>query len=116
MDCGASVSVTPGCHPWTFETAKVRSPLTGLVHYRKENWLLLMEASTSHGPVNIKCHNELKGLFAKSAVGLVFVTAFPSRKEMNRYLAEIAWESLSPRAAPPSRLGTAGACTEATPA
>lgn len=57
------------------------------------NWLLLIEAVTSHGPVDGKRHHELTELFAGSSAGLVYVTAFPTRTIMARYLAEIAWES-----------------------
>ncbi|GAX36398.1 type II site-specific deoxyribonuclease [Nodularia sp. NIES-3585] len=64
-----------------------------VVHYEKQDWLVLIEAVTSHGPVNLKRHIELKQLFQSSLKGLVFVTAFPSRKEMTRYLAEISWET-----------------------
>jgi adenine-specific DNA-methyltransferase len=64
-----------------------------VVHYQTQGWLVLVEAVTSHGPVNLKRHNELKKLFQSSTEGLVFVTAFPSRKEMTRYLAEISWET-----------------------
>lgn len=64
-----------------------------VVHYEQQDWLVLIEAVTSHGPVNLKRHNELKRLFQSSRKGLVFVTAFPSRKEMTRYLAEISWET-----------------------
>lgn len=64
-----------------------------VVYYEQQDWLVLIEAVTSHGPVNLKRHNELKQLFESSRKGLVFVTAFPSRKEMTRYLAEIAWET-----------------------
>lgn len=64
-----------------------------IVHYEKQRWLVLIEAVTSHGPVNLKRHNELRQLFQSSSEGLVFVTAFPSRKEMTRYLAEISWET-----------------------
>ncbi len=64
-----------------------------VVHYKGQDWLVLVEAVTSHGPVNLKRHNELKRLFQSSSKGLVFVTAFPSRKEMTRYLAEISWET-----------------------
>ena len=64
-----------------------------VVHYTPQDWLVLIEAVTSHGPVNLKRHNELKQLFESSRKGLVFVTAFPSRKEMTRYLAEISWET-----------------------
>lgn len=64
-----------------------------VVHYTRQDWLVLIEAVTSHGPVNLKRRNELKQLFQSSNKGLVFVTAFPSRKEMTRYLAEISWET-----------------------
>ena len=64
-----------------------------VVHYERQDWLVLIEAVTSHGPVNLKRHNELKQFFEFSRKGLVFVTAFPSRKEMTRYLAEISWET-----------------------
>jgi adenine-specific DNA-methyltransferase len=64
-----------------------------VVHYERQDWLVLIEPVTSHGPVNLKRHNELKQLFEFSRKGLVFVTAFPSRKEMTRYLAEISWET-----------------------
>jgi hypothetical protein len=57
------------------------------------NWLLLIEAVTSHGPVNGKRHSELVSLFSGVKAGLVFVTAFPTRSLMPRYLSEIAWET-----------------------
>ena len=59
----------------------------------KRNWLLLVESVTSHGPVDGKRHDELTNLFTGSTVGLVYVTAFPSRSIMARYLPEIAWET-----------------------
>lgn len=58
-----------------------------------KNWLLLIESVTSHGPVDSKRHRELTNLFSKSSAPLVYVTAFPSRKVMGRYLSEIAWET-----------------------
>jgi adenine-specific DNA-methyltransferase len=64
-----------------------------LIYYKQQDWLVIIEAVTSHGPVNLKRHNELKQLFRSSNKGLVFVTAFPSRKGMTRYLAEISWET-----------------------
>jgi hypothetical protein len=64
-----------------------------LLYDRDRNWLLLIESVTSHGPVNAKRHSELVALFSTSTAGLVFVTAFPSRGLMTRYLAEIAWET-----------------------
>lgn len=64
-----------------------------VLHYKAKNWLLLVESVTSHGPVDGKRHDELKALFADSKAGLVFVTAFPNRSLMSRYLGEIAWET-----------------------
>lgn len=64
-----------------------------VLHYPARNWLLLVESVTSHGPVDGKRHDELARLFAGSSAGLVFVTAFPSRAVMSRYLGEIAWET-----------------------
>ncbi len=64
-----------------------------VIYHQQKDWLVLIEAVTSHGPVNLKRHNELKSLFGASRKGLVFVTAFPSRKDMARYLAEISWET-----------------------
>ena len=59
----------------------------------KRNWLILIESVTSHGPVDGKRHSELSSLFADSNAGLVYVTAFPNRSIMGRYLGEIAWET-----------------------
>ncbi len=64
-----------------------------VLHYTAKNWLLLVESVTSHGPVNGKRHSELAELFADSTAGLVYVTAFPSRTLMSRYLGDIAWET-----------------------
>jgi BsuBI/PstI restriction endonuclease domain/BsuBI/PstI restriction endonuclease HTH domain len=64
-----------------------------VLHYRARNWLLLVESVTSHGPVDGKRHAELAQLFAGSTAGLVYVTAFPNRAMMGRYLGTIAWET-----------------------
>lgn len=64
-----------------------------VVHYSKKNWLVLVEAVTTHGPVNPKRRNELGKLFRGSKAGLVYVTAFLDRKSMLRYLDEISWET-----------------------
>lgn len=64
-----------------------------VVYQTEKNWLVLIEAVTSHGPVNPKRLKELKQLFAEARAGLVFVTAFTNRKTMIRYLSEIAWET-----------------------
>lgn len=64
-----------------------------VLYYSAKNWLLLVEAVTSHGPVDGKRHAELARLFSGSQAGLVFVTAFPNRSLMGRYITEIAWET-----------------------
>ncbi|EMA6782347.1 restriction endonuclease [Escherichia coli] len=64
-----------------------------VLHFTEKNWLLLVESVTSHGPVDGKRYAELARLFAGSTAGLVYVTAFPNRSIMGRYLGEIAWET-----------------------
>ena len=64
-----------------------------VVHHTEKNWLVLIEAVTSHGPVNPKRRQELKALFSESTAGLVFVTAFFDRKAMLKYLNDISWET-----------------------
>ena len=64
-----------------------------VLYFRKENWLLLMEAVTSHGPVDAKRHAELAELFSESTASLVYVTAFPDRSTLSRYLGAISWET-----------------------
>jgi hypothetical protein len=64
-----------------------------VLHYPKRNWLILVESVTSHGPVDGKRHAELAKLFQDSQAGIVYVTAFPNRAVMGRYLSEIAWET-----------------------
>ncbi len=64
-----------------------------VVHHVEKNWLVLIEAVTSHGPVNPKRRQELKELFSGSKAGLVYVTAFLDRKAMMKYIDEISWET-----------------------
>ena len=64
-----------------------------VLHYREKQWLLLVEAVTSHGPVDGKRHAELTNLFSGAKAGLVYITAFPNRSVMARYLPEISWET-----------------------
>ena len=64
-----------------------------IVHYTAKNWLLLIEAVTSAGPVDGKRRKELKELFTGCKAGLVFVTAFANRRTMRSFVSHIAWES-----------------------
>nr|MBA2519748.1 adenine methyltransferase [Chloroflexia bacterium] len=64
-----------------------------IIHHTEKDWLVLVEAGTSHGPINPKRYQELKQLFGSSRAGLVFVTAFLTRRAMVEYLPEISWET-----------------------
>lgn len=64
-----------------------------VVYMPDQNWLVLMEAAASHGPVDAQRRADLAKLFGASTAGLVFVTCFPSRAEMRKYLTTIAWET-----------------------
>ncbi|WP_258320470.1 BsuBI/PstI family type II restriction endonuclease [Enterobacter hormaechei] len=64
-----------------------------VLYWQTRNWLLLIESVTSHGPVDGKRHGELAKLFASAKPGLVYVTAFPDRKVMAKYLMELSWET-----------------------
>jgi hypothetical protein len=64
-----------------------------IVHLPDRDWLVLMEAASSHGPVDGKRYRELHNLFASARPGCVLVSCFPSRAEMRKYLSVIAWET-----------------------
>jgi type II restriction enzyme len=67
-------------------------PMPDLVVYLPDkDWLVLMEAASSHGPVDSRRRAELAALFSNATPGLVYVSCFPDRKEMRKYLNEIAW-------------------------
>ncbi len=64
-----------------------------ILYLQSKNWLLLIESVTSHGPVDAKRHAELALLFKDNTAGIVYVTAFPDRPTMAKYLSEISWET-----------------------
>ncbi|MBJ6611327.1 MAG: hypothetical protein JG718_13270 [Candidatus Thiothrix moscowensis] len=65
-----------------------------VLYHSSKNWLVLVEAVTSTGPVDGIRHAELAGLFKSSTAGLVYVTAFPDRGEtMRKFLSVVAWET-----------------------
>ena len=64
-----------------------------VIYHVDKNWLVLIEAVTSHGPVNPKRKEDLESLFRGSKVSLIFITAFLDRKVMSVYLGEISWET-----------------------
>ena len=65
-----------------------------VIYYREKNWLILVEAVASGGPVDGIRHAELSDLFKASTAGLVYVTAFPDRGDvMRKFLSVVAWET-----------------------
>ncbi|WP_055427437.1 BsuBI/PstI family type II restriction endonuclease [Bifidobacterium aesculapii] len=56
-------------------------------------WLFLMEAASTHGPVDVTRKVELHELFADQWDKVVLVSCFPERKVMQRYLSQLAWET-----------------------
>jgi hypothetical protein len=59
----------------------------------ERNWLILVEAVTTHGPFSPKRRGELEALLRESACHRVYVTAFPSWKEFKQYMDDLAWET-----------------------
>jgi BsuBI/PstI restriction endonuclease domain/BsuBI/PstI restriction endonuclease HTH domain len=75
-------------------TVDQHGPMPDLVVYIADRyWLVLMEAASSHGPVDARRRSELAALFSEATPGLVYVSCFPDRREMRKYLHEIAWET-----------------------
>jgi len=59
----------------------------------KKNWLFLVEAVHSSGPISPIRLFELKRLAAKCTAEMVFVTAFLNRETFRKFAPEIAWET-----------------------
>lgn len=64
-----------------------------VLYDRKRNWLFLIEAVTSHGPVNPKRHAEIESMLKNCPAERVYVTAFLDRAAFRKYAADIAWET-----------------------
>jgi adenine-specific DNA-methyltransferase len=64
-----------------------------VVHDHERGWLILVEAVTSHGPVDPKRHEELAAVFGDCQAGLVYVTAVMDRRTLAERLSEISWET-----------------------
>ena len=64
-----------------------------VLYHREKNWLYLIEAVTSHGPVSPKRMHELEELLEKCDAGKIYVTAFPDFSEFKKWSKKIAWET-----------------------
>lgn len=57
------------------------------------NWLFLVEAVTSHGPVTPKRFEELEATLKDCTATRVYVSAFPEFRQFKRHADSIAWET-----------------------
>ena len=64
-----------------------------ILYDRKKNWLYLIEAVTSHGPVSPKRIIELEELFKNCKAAKIYVSAFPDFAEFKKHSTYIAWET-----------------------
>ncbi len=59
----------------------------------QKQWLFMIEAVTSHGPVSPKRHREIESFLGGCSAERVYVTAFLSISDFRKYAADIAWET-----------------------
>lgn len=64
-----------------------------VIHEKSKNWIYLIEAVTSHGPVSHKRLVELEEVLSSSTCGKIYVTAFPDLARFKKYASDIAWET-----------------------
>lgn len=57
------------------------------------NWVFLVEAVVSHGPVSGKRHIELEGVLRACAAGRIYVSAFSTFRDFKKYASQSAWET-----------------------
>lgn len=82
----------------TLERIDVTLPERGkdpdLIVWREDKgWLYLIEACSTHGPVDVTRKHELINLFGNCGHSLIYVSCFPNRKIMQGYLSDLAWET-----------------------
>ena len=75
-----------------------------ILHDAERNWLFLVEAVTSHGPMTRTRYRHLTDMLASCGAAPIFVSAFATRGEFRRWVAEIAWETEVWIAAEPEHL------------
>lgn len=79
---------------------KLNIPLTehdkmpDVVLYKEEdNWLYLIEAVTSHGPMTNTRVVQLEEMLENCMAGRIYVSAFPDKSEFKKHVSDIAWET-----------------------
>ncbi len=64
-----------------------------VVWMEDRQWLFLMEACSTHGPIDVMRKRELLDLFGSKRDRIVLVSCFPNRAIMRQYLEDLAWET-----------------------
>lgn len=64
-----------------------------IAHSAEKNWLFLIEAVHSSGPINEIRLLQLKKLTEKCTAAIIYVTAFLDRTTFRKFMADIAWET-----------------------
>jgi type II restriction enzyme len=64
-----------------------------IAYSKKNNWLYLIEAVYSSGPMDEIRVLELKKMLKNSKAELIFVTAFLTRADFRKWMLNIAWET-----------------------
>lgn len=64
-----------------------------IIYNKSKNWVYLIEAVTSHGPVSPKRIFELEALLKNCRAEKIYVTAFPDFSEFRKHSTNIAWET-----------------------
>ena len=64
-----------------------------ILYDEDRNWLFLIEAVTSHGPVSPKRVEELEATLDDCTAKRIYVTAFPDFRQFKRHVNNIAWET-----------------------
>lgn len=64
-----------------------------IVWMEDKGWLFLMEACSTHGPIDVIRKKDLGELFQGAKGHIVYVSCFPDRAVMRKYLTDLAWET-----------------------
>ncbi|MFV0554904.1 MAG: BsuBI/PstI family type II restriction endonuclease [Mangrovibacterium sp.] len=64
-----------------------------VIYDEKKDWLYLIEAVTSHGPMSPKRIAELEEFLKDCSAGKIYVSAFPDFSEFKKHTNNIAWDT-----------------------
>ena len=64
-----------------------------VLHDPERNWVYLVEAVTSHGPMTSKRMIELEKMFENCDSGQIYVSAFPDIEGFRHHIRQLAWDT-----------------------